>query len=189
LCWHEQPVRAMSRRSPDLRQTPAVDTNARFTTRSNARYQFRVQRTEYPRSGDPNAPSNRPTHEPSSPRQSPYRVFRGEFRCGPGRLPPAQTLATRNGNKNIAGRRAKTHIRISNLLRHYTVSFKGNSRIGGKRCPVGSSAEVAVTKPNLPDRSNNLELEAATKAIAPDKLRQHGVLSWLADFSTLDYIS
>jgi hypothetical protein len=72
---------------------------------------------------------------------------------------------------------------------NYTVSFKGNSRIGGKRCPVGSSAEVAVTKPNLPDRSNNLELEAATKAIAPDKLRQHGVLPWLADFSTLDYIS
>ena len=45
-----------------------------------------------------------------------------------------------------------------------------------------------MTKPNLPDWSNNLELEAATKAIAPDKLRQHGVLSWLADFSTFNYI-
>ena len=45
-----------------------------------------------------------------------------------------------------------------------------------------------MTKPNLPDWSNNLELEAATKAIAPDKLRQHGVLSWLADVSTFDYI-
>src|SRR5262245_19309151 len=50
----------------------------------------------------------------------------------------------------------------------YTVSFKWNPRVGGKRCPVGSAAEVAVTKPNLPDGPNNLELEAATKATAPE---------------------
>jgi hypothetical protein len=48
---------------------------------------------------------------------------------------------------------------------------------------------VAVTKPNLADGSNNLEPEAATKAIAPDKLRQHSVVSWLAGFSTLDHVS
>jgi hypothetical protein len=50
----------------------------------------------------------------------------------------------------------------------YSVSFKWNSRVGGKRCPVGFPTEVAVTKPNLANGSNNLELEAATKAIAPD---------------------
>jgi hypothetical protein len=60
-----------------------------------------------------------------------------------------------------------------------TVPFKWNSRVGGKRRPVGSSAEVAVTKSNLADGSNNLELKAATKAIAPDRFRQHGVVSWL----------
>src|SRR5215470_9209494 len=42
-----------------------------------------------------------------------------------------------------------------------TVSFKWNSRVGGERCPVGAAAEVAMTKPNLTDGSNNLELEAA----------------------------
>jgi len=70
-----------------------------------------------------------------------------------------------------------------------TISFKWNSRVGGKRRAVGSPADVAVTKSNLADGSNNLELEAATKAIAPDKLRQHGVVSWLAGFSTLDHVS
>jgi hypothetical protein len=70
-----------------------------------------------------------------------------------------------------------------------TVSFKWNSRIGRERRPIGSSAEVAVTKSNLADGSNNLELEAATKAIAPDRFRQHGVVSWLAGFSTLDHVS
>ena len=50
----------------------------------------------------------------------------------------------------------------------YSVSFKWNSRVGGKRCPVGFPTEVAVTKPNLANGSNNLELEAATEAIAPD---------------------
>jgi len=72
---------------------------------------------------------------------------------------------------------------------NYTVSLKRNSRIGGKRRPVGSSTEVTVTKPNLANGSNNLELEAATKAIAPDKLPHHGVVSWLAGFSTLDHVS
>jgi hypothetical protein len=56
---------------------------------------------------------------------------------------------------------------------NYTVSFKWNSRVGGKRRPVGSSAKVAVTKPNLADGSNYLELEAATKAVAPDKCWRH----------------
>jgi hypothetical protein len=72
---------------------------------------------------------------------------------------------------------------------NYTVSLERNSRIGGKRRPVGSSAEVTVTKPNLADGSDNLELEAATKAIAPHRPRQHGVLSWFARFSTLDHVS
>jgi hypothetical protein len=49
-----------------------------------------------------------------------------------------------------------------------TISFKWNSRVGGERGPVGSAAEVAMTKPDLPDGSNNLELEAAAKATAPD---------------------
>jgi hypothetical protein len=43
-----------------------------------------------------------------------------------------------------------------------TVSFKRNSRVGGEGCPVGSSAKVAMTKPNLANGSNNFELEAAT---------------------------
>src|SRR5262245_45910403 len=69
---------------------------------------------------------------------------------------------------------------------NYTISLKWNSRVGGKRRAVGSSAEVAMTKPNLTDGSNNLELEAATKAIASDKIRQHGIVSWLAGLLILD---
>jgi hypothetical protein len=57
-----------------------------------------------------------------------------------------------------------------------TVSFKWNSRVGRKGCPVGSSAEVAVTKPNLTDGSDNLEPEAATKALALDKFRRRQVV-------------
>jgi hypothetical protein len=57
-----------------------------------------------------------------------------------------------------------------------TIPFKWNSRVGREGCPVGASAEVAMTKPNLSDRSQNLELEAATKAVAPDNLRCDGGL-------------
>lgn len=68
-----------------------------------------------------------------------------------------------------------------------TVSFKWDSRVGGEGCPVGAAAEVAVTKPNLPDRPNNLELEAATKAMAPDQSRRLGIVSWHASLSMLDH--
>jgi hypothetical protein len=71
----------------------------------------------------------------------------------------------------------------------YTVSFKRNSRVGGKGCPVGSSAEVAVTQPNLTDGSSNLELEATTKATAPDNTRRHGIVAWHASLSMLDHVS
>jgi len=71
---------------------------------------------------------------------------------------------------------------------NYTVSLKRNSRVGRKGCPVGSSAEVAVTKPNLADGANNLEPEAATKATAADKSRRHGIVSWLASLSMLDHV-
>jgi hypothetical protein len=59
---------------------------------------------------------------------------------------------------------------------NYAVSFKWNSRVGRKGCPIGASAEVAVTKPNLADGSQNLELEATAKAFSTDKLRCHGVV-------------
>src|SRR5262245_21081757 len=68
-----------------------------------------------------------------------------------------------------------------------TVSFKWNSRVGGERCPVGAAAEVAMTKPNLTDGSNNLELEAAAKATAPDQSWRLGVVSWYASLSMLDH--
>jgi hypothetical protein len=37
-----------------------------------------------------------------------------------------------------------------------------------------------VTKPNLADGANNLELEATTEAIASDEFRLHDVVSWPA---------
>jgi hypothetical protein len=95
--------------------------------------------------------------------------------------------ATRTKTSPGAGRRFIFGYQI--FSSNYTVSFQRNSPIGGKRRPVGSSAEVTVTKPNLADGSDNFELKAATKAIAPDRLRQHHALSWLARFSTLDHIS
>jgi hypothetical protein len=91
---------------------------------------------------------------------------------------------TRTKTSPRAGRRLILGYQI--FSGNNTVSIKWNSRVGGKRCPVASSAEIAVAKPNLADGSNNLKLEAATKTIASDKLRQHGVVSWLAGFSTLD---
>jgi hypothetical protein len=68
-----------------------------------------------------------------------------------------------------------------------TVSLKWNSRVGGKRCPIGSSAELAVAKPNLSDGSNNLELEAATKAGASDKFRRRGIVSRHISLPMLDH--
>src|SRR6516162_8074377 len=60
-----------------------------------------------------------------------------------------------------AGRRLIFGYQI--LTSNYTISFKWNSRVGRKGRPVGASAKVAVTKPNLADRSQNLELVATTK--------------------------
>jgi hypothetical protein len=59
---------------------------------------------------------------------------------------------------------------------NHTESFKWDSGVGGKGCSIGSSAEVAMTKPNLADGSNNLELEATTEAIASDKFRLHNAI-------------
>src|SRR5215510_12539422 len=70
-----------------------------------------------------------------------------------------------------------------------TVPFKWNSRVGGKGCPIGSSAELAVTKPNLADGSNDLELEAAAKALAANNCRRHVVACWHASLSTVDHVS
>jgi hypothetical protein len=60
---------------------------------------------------------------------------------------------------------------------NYTESFKWDSGVGGKGCSISASAEVAMTKPNVANGSNNLELEATTEAIAPDKFRLHDVVS------------
>jgi hypothetical protein len=46
-----------------------------------------------------------------------------------------------------------------------------------------------MTKPNLTDGSDNLELEAATQALAPDNIRRHGVVACHASFSTIDHVS
>jgi hypothetical protein len=57
-----------------------------------------------------------------------------------------------------------------------TISVTRDSRVGRKGCSVRASAKLAVTKPNLADGSQNLEPEAATKALAPDKFRCHGAV-------------
>jgi hypothetical protein len=67
---------------------------------------------------------------------------------------------------------------------NYAVALKWNSRVGRKGCPIGASTEVAVTKPNLADRSENLELEAAAKAFSTDRLWWQGILFWHRSFST-----
>jgi hypothetical protein len=69
-----------------------------------------------------------------------------------------------------------------------TESFKWDSRVGGKGCSIGSSAEVAMTKPNLAYRCDNLELEATAKAIASDKFRLHDAVSWHASFPRHDHV-
>jgi hypothetical protein len=107
------------------------------------------------------------------------RVFRDP--CKHGRPATGTKTPPRAGRRLIFG----YQIFSSN----YTVSFKWNSRIGGKRCPVGSSAELAMTKPNLTNGSDNLELEAATQALAPDNIRRHGVVACHASFSTIDHVS
>jgi len=69
------------------------------------------------------------------------------------------------------------------------VPFKWNPCVGGKGRPIGSSTELAMTKPNLTDGSNDLELEAAAKAPAANNCRWHSLAARHANFSTLDHVS
>lgn len=137
--------------------------------------QCHIQRTELPRSDDPNAPSTHPNMsrdlrirlpiERSEANSDVVRVFGYAREHG--------RPATRTKTPPSARRRLILRYQIATS--NDPIPFEWNSRIGRKGCAVGTSTMVAVTKTNLTYWSQNLEPEAATEAFAADRLRCHEV--------------
>jgi hypothetical protein len=80
-----------------------------------------------------------------------------------------QRRAIRNANKSTATPRRRLVLGYQVLSGNDMVSFPWNSCIGGEGRANGASAEIAVAEPHLADGDDDLEPEAATEAIAPDR--------------------
>jgi len=156
----------------------AVDANGRFTTSSSGRT---VNATFKGRnSPSQTIPTRLRTHphmgrdlgiglpiERSEANSDVVRIFRYARNTGdPQREQKHRRAPGEDSYSEIKSSPAITRYRSSRIR-----------ALGRKGCAVGASAKVAVTKPNLADGSQNLELEATTKAFPAHKFRcQHGVV-------------